>query len=67
MTNFIHHHISILVVRLCSLAWRGVLKEFSMPAATLKPFTLSAGILFNRNNNVVIYRFIAAYISKLAP
>jgi len=38
-----------------------------MPAATLKPFTLSAGILFNRDNNVVIYRFIAAYISKLAP
>jgi hypothetical protein len=42
-------------------------KGFPIPAATLKPFTLSVDILFNRNNNAVIYRFIAAYTSKLAP
>ncbi|YCH30701.1 hypothetical protein M1D48_01060 [Erwinia sp. D4-22] len=65
MTDFIHHHDCNPGGQALFLSQSRRAGNMSRTNAALKPATLSAGNLFNRDNNGVIYRFIAAYLNKL--
>ncbi|GLR07639.1 hypothetical protein [Mixta theicola] len=64
MTKFIHHDFNPGCQALFLSQSRRAGKVITANAA-LRSATLSAVNLFNRDNNTVIYRFIAAYLSKL--
>ncbi|MGD8107300.1 hypothetical protein ACQE32_11720 [Pantoea sp. FN0302] len=65
MTYFIHHHDFYPDSQALFLSQSQHTGKVFGASAALKAATLTARNLFNRNNNMVIYCFIAAYISKL--